>query len=222
MAKHYHRLHTTCQAQAQKDLRTIAFAHAFSSSGITLVLKGIQSSNPSSSNNYVSETTRSKSVEESREYNINITFRNYANKYIRGTSSHYNTIARRLKKPYKTCLKANKSKFLKKMPIVWETKGHKWWMMTVPWLYRQQINQGQEKIEATLKPSKEINEIKEVDPILTAKSVYFTLQSGRLELFQNGHPCMCEQIVVAKHAPPTMKQMVRIKPSPKFYYILVC
>lgn len=46
MAKHYHRLHTTCQAQAQKDLRTIAFAHALSSSGITLVLKGIQSSNP--------------------------------------------------------------------------------------------------------------------------------------------------------------------------------
>lgn len=69
-------------------------------------------------------------------------------------------------------------------------------------IYRQQLNQGQEKIQATIKPSKEINEIKEVDPTLTAKSVSFTLQSGRLELFQNGHPCMCEQIVVAKHAPP--------------------
>lgn len=105
-------LHTTCQAQAQKDLRTIAFAHALSSSGITLVLKGIQSSNPSSSNNYVSETTRSKSVEESREYNINITFRNYANKYIRGTSSHYNTIARRLKKTLQDMSKSKQIKIL--------------------------------------------------------------------------------------------------------------
>lgn len=103
--------------------------------------------------------------------------------------------------------KAIKTKFLKKMPIVWETKGQRD-------RYRQQLNQGQEEIQATIKPSKEINEMKEVDPTLTAKSFLSPSRVGDWSCFK-----MTILVCVNKLLWQSMLPPITVRPSTRYQHI---